>query len=491
MTIEENKSIRLVNQIAVAMIPALFLMTVVVTVIQKGNNPLLYLQPINILLCFFVLWLNYKHFINLSRFVFCVFPALNILGFSIITKLNGLTNNLAFALMPRAGLLICIVMPVLFFGYARRRLLLLAMLPSVLVFLGFDTIHKLFGIDLANLPYHPQDYFLIRSSYLIALLVLVPAILTLQRANLEYEQALNKSKEEIEAQRDDLNIKTQLLHESNQDLTASITYAKRIQNAMLLTESQIKQMLPNSFVLFSPRDIVSGDFYYCTQFQNQTTDKIILAALDCTGHGVPGAFMSMVGNEILNEVILTRQLHTPNLILAALHKGVQQALKQKETNNQDGMDVALVALTKNPNDPNQFTTIEYAGAMNPLYLFCQQAKEDNLQFEFIEIKATKRPIGGFAGEDERNYTNHVIDLVAKNYQTCRIYLCSDGYQDQFGGEKGQKFLSKRFKELLATMQTNSFANHKQILATTLHHWTTHPKTVEQIDDILVMGVELI
>jgi serine phosphatase RsbU (regulator of sigma subunit) len=480
---EDRKSVQLTNTLALALMPALALMTIAVTIIQKGNNPLLYLQPINMASAVAVLWLNYKNKINLARWVFCIVPPTNIVLFSVLTKIHGLTNNFAFALMPRAGLTICLLVPVLFFGYARRKTLAFAILPSLISIIGFDYFHSLFGIDLANFPYYPKDYMLIRASYVVTLFAIIPAILTLQQTNMQYEQEVFQQKEEILAQRDDLNQKTIALHQTNEDLMASINYAKRIQTAMLPSAESIKAILPKSFVFFRPRDVVSGDFYYCHDLPN----KVILAAVDCTGHGVPGAFMSMIGNEILNETILAKNIDTPNLILEELHKGVQKALKQKETQNQDGMDLALVALTKHPTQAQTFTSLAYAGAMNPLYLF---TSKDGSAFEFTEVKATKLPIGGFLGEEQRTFANYTHDLQSENHQVVRFYLCSDGFQDQFGGEKGQKFMTKKFKELLLNLQTQALPTHEQALQNVLTKWTNQPKVHEQIDDILILGVEI-
>jgi serine phosphatase RsbU (regulator of sigma subunit) len=488
---EEQKSIRLTNLLTRVLIPSLLCMMLVVTIIQGSVNPLVYLQPINIATCVFILWLNYKGFINISRFILCVVPPCNIVCFSVLTKIEGLSNTLAFAVMPRVGLAICVLVPVFFFGYGNRKTLLLGLLPSIICFFIFDYVHRLFGIELANLPYSPNDYFLIRASYFVILTVVIPAILTLQQTNLLYEREISQQKDEILAQRDDLDHKSialqktlHILDETNQDLTASINYAKRIQTAMLPTEEEIKKGLPNSFVFFKPRDIVSGDFYYFAEIE----DKIIIAAVDCTGHGVPGAFMSMLGNEIISEAILAKKQYAPNLILDELHKGIQKTLKQKETRNQDGMDIAMVTLTKDANESSKFATLEYAGAMNPIYIFKQMPNETPT---LIEIKADKMPIGGFRLETQTYFTNHSINLLEEPLANFRFYLCSDGYQDQFGGEKGQKFMVRKFRDFLASIQTETMEMQKEKLASKLDFWTQTPsKNYEQVDDILVLGVQV-
>ncbi len=190
--------------------------------------------------------------------------------------------------------------------------------------------------------------------------------------------------------------RTAELRKKNDNIIASITYAKRIQTAILPFEERIGKSLgkDNFFVFFQPKDIVSGDFYWLEEIQRsdasgQTETINFVAVADCTGHGVPGAFMSMIGNQLLYEIIIKNHIYSPCLILNSLHKEVHRVLRQKETQTNDGMDMAILAFQKNKN----ITKLEYAGAMNPLYYV-----QNN---EFVEIKATKRSIGGSQLEEER------------------------------------------------------------------------------------------
>jgi serine phosphatase RsbU (regulator of sigma subunit) len=267
---------------------------------------------------------------------------------------------------------------------------------------------------------------------------------------------------------------TDLLTQKNRDITASINYAKRIQTAMLPNENDVKVALPDSFVLFKPKDIVSGDFYYFAALKGENFEPalknyetIILAAVDCTGHGVPGAFMSMIGNDLLNHIILEKEITTPHRILEELHKGVRKSLKQAENKVRDGMDLSLISI--NP----QTKTLTFGGAMNPLY-YVQQGV-------FHEIKGDKKPIGGFQDNDI-TYTTHTLSL--ENSTT--IYLCSDGYQDQFNAD-GKKFMVRKFRELLFSIHQQPLAEQKNHLTTTMHKWLENSK---QIDDILVMGIRV-
>jgi ligand-binding sensor domain-containing protein/serine phosphatase RsbU (regulator of sigma subunit) len=250
-----------------------------------------------------------------------------------------------------------------------------------------------------------------------------------------------------------------------QDIKDSINYAKKIQDAILPLDEEIKKALPQSFVLFKPRDVVSGDFYWF----NKKDDHIYIAAVDCTGHGVPGAFMSMIGNSLLNEIISKKGAHDAASILKKLHSGVRKSLKQDRDSyeSKDGMDLALAVIDLTTN------TLQYSGAKRPLFFF------DTEKFE--EVKADKQSIGGLEMEDDYHFTNHNFEL--KKGDT--FYLFTDGYVDQFGGEKGKKYSTKRLKETLQEMQALSMKDQHTKLNTDIDNWKSE---VEQIDDILVVGI---
>ena len=264
--------------------------------------------------------------------------------------------------------------------------------------------------------------------------------------------------QQIEHQRNEVQ-------KSSDKITASINYAKRIQDAFLPDITAIQRTLPESFVLFKPRDIVSGDFYWFTEKKN----KIFISALDCTGHGVPGAFMSMIGNELLNEAVNRIKLTKPNEILSHLHTGVRIGLRQYETESRDGMDMTLCCI-----DLEQ-RTLEFAGANNPL-VYMQDG-------ELMVIKGNKYSIGGEQREVKREYTNHTIDIS----KPTTFYLFSDGYQDQFGGKEGKKFMSKKFRQLLHMIHERPMPEQKALLDKTIQKWQGD---IKQIDDILVMGVRV-
>ena len=313
-------------------------------------------------------------------------------------------------------------------------------------------------------------------------------VTVLNKENLRFEQdiihqnqLLQAQKKEIEIQKNDLlelheelwqqNTALQksnlIIQNKNQTIADSIQYAQRIQKSILPLEEIVKKHLPAHFILFKPRDVVSGDFYYF----EEKNDRLILATIDCTGHGVPGAFMTMVASEILNEIVQNKQIVEPDLILNKLHKNIRKALKQAETDNRDGMDLALITIDQ------KHKKVQYAGAKNPLIYM--QNNELHL------IKADKMPIGGEQREEERFFTKHEISIDLPT----TFYLFSDGYQDQFGGEQGKKFTIGRLKELFLQIHTLPLPTQQQMLNDTFEAWREQAGE-KQIDDVLVVGVKI-
>ncbi len=276
---------------------------------------------------------------------------------------------------------------------------------------------------------------------------------------------INKQNREITHKNEDLALAFDLIEKKNKDITASINYAKRIQEAILPFESRIEKAFSEYFIFFQPRDIVSGDFYWFMQRKG----KKFIAAIDCTGHGIPGAFMSMIADALLNQIVSDREVYDVNLILGELHKGIRQALKQKHTENRDGMDMAICMVD------SENKQLEYAGAKNPLY-YIQNG-------EMQIVKADRFPIGGmqFEWETERLFTKNTIDISQKTV----FYLFTDGFQDQFNGESKQKFMSKNFRELLLQIHTLPMPEQRQKLNESMKNWIGRGK---QLDDILVIGV---
>ncbi len=270
-----------------------------------------------------------------------------------------------------------------------------------------------------------------------------------------------------------LEEKNQEILQQKQHIMDSIVYAKRIQDAMLPPEEFIRQNFHEHFVLFKPRDIVSGDFYWAAKNNHLS----IIAAADCTGHGVPGAFMSMLGISFLNEIVNSEQPENlkANEVLNELREYIKKSLRQtgKEDEAQDGMDIALCIFD------NQNCQLQFAGAYNPLLLVRNK--------EIIQYKADRMPVGIYYRE-KGSFTNHTIKLEKGD----QFYIFSDGFVDQFGGKEGEKFLTKRFKSLLVENAEKSMEEQKEILLKTYNEWTNPANSAEfqQIDDILVIGIKV-
>ncbi len=321
--------------------------------------------------------------------------------------------------------------------------------------------------------------YLIGAGLLVALVFVYLIHRSRQREKMAKEMVLLQ-KEEIQQQHEELQQTLQIINEQktvienkNTNIIASITYAKRIQTAILPFAYRFEKVFgaENYFIFFRPRDIVSGDFYFLETIETAEKTLSVLAVADCTGHGVPGAFMSMVGNQILNEAILKNALHEPAQILQFLRGEVRRILQQHENDSKDGMDIIIVTLTKS----ESLSKLAYAGAMNSLYYVQNQ--------ELTEIKATKLRIGGNTLRENETYEQHEIPYTPDTF----FYLSSDGYQDQFGGEQDKKFMSKNFKTLLLEISSNSMPKQKQILEQTFDKWKDKG---EQTDDVLVVGLRV-
>jgi len=272
---------------------------------------------------------------------------------------------------------------------------------------------------------------------------------------------------EIIRQRDELDLSNKELDKKNHQIMESINYAKLIQTAMLQPETTLDEHVPDSFILFKPRNVVSGDFYWYTN----KGDKLIIAAIDCTGHGVPGAFMSMIGANILNQIVLNENNTEPHIILDELHKGVNIALNQKHTGNDDGMDASLFVIDKKKK------AISFSGARNSLVL----VKNGELQ----EIDGDDISIGGFMRSRDEEFTKKEIPVDGDIY----VYSFSDGYPDQFGGERNRKFMHGRMKDLLFDIHKKDMSEQKDILENTIESWKKE-SNAKQTDDILVIGMHV-
>lgn len=280
---------------------------------------------------------------------------------------------------------------------------------------------------------------------------------------------LSHQNEEIQKQRDQIQ-------RQNENISKSINYAQGIQKALLPSQKNLEQFFPDSFIFFKPRDVVSGDYYWFKPIPGSNgeykhgVDKFAISAIDCTGHGVPGAFLSMIGYNLLDEII-DKKIHRPGEILKELNKGVRKTLRQDETDNRDGMDMALCVW-----DP-QTKTIEFSGAKNPLVYINNG--------ELTRIRGDKESIGGGGGANaEQEFKTHTLEVEGSTW----IYMFSDGFIDQFGGKDGRKFMIKNFTELLKHIHQLPACEQREILKITFNEWKR--QEYPQIDDVLVVGFKL-
>ena len=289
---------------------------------------------------------------------------------------------------------------------------------------------------------------------LLVLLILVYAFIQKRKNNIE-----------LEARNKEINFQKQLVEEKNKEITDSIVYAKRIQAAILPPQKIVKQYLNQSFILYKPKDIVAGDFYW----MENTGDTVLFAAADCTGHGVPGAMVSVICNNGLNRSVREHGLTDPGKILDKTREIVIQEFEKSEDDVKDGMDIALCSLKLS----ESYAKLQYAGANNPLWIVRNE--------EIIEIKANKQPIGKY--DNLEPYTTHTVELQKND----TIYIFSDGFADQFGGENGKKLKAANFKKLLLSIQKENMTRQKELLDDAFGQWKGE---LEQLDDVCVIGVRI-
>jgi len=281
------------------------------------------------------------------------------------------------------------------------------------------------------------------------------------------EEKVRQRTAEVVKQKEEIDQQKEQLEEYFLQVTDSIKYAQKIQEAILPPESYVRKLLPDSFIFYRPKDIVSGDFYWL----GEAEDRVYFAAVDCTGHGVPGAFMSIVGYNQLKQAVITTNGGSPAEILDHLNIGVSETLHQKDENStsKDGMDVAICSLNHKTKE------LQYAGAFNPLYLL-----RDG---KIAQTKGDKFPIGSFLDGATPNFTNHKLQLLEGDI----LYIFSDGYADQFGGPRGKKMMYKKFRDTLIANSQKDLSVQKDLLRDHLYDWMGEE---EQVDDILVIGVKV-
>ncbi len=456
MELEQQKKIMLSNQISVFLFFVILLLNTSVHFFYVKQSIFAHLSSFTILTTPI---LNRYGYNRLSSFLLSLLtPALTLL-FTILGKLNlAEASPIVGYIFPRALMVSYISLPFILIRKKDKFFMTLMVFVTVFFALSFDFFHNLFGVGFSEdkldfSSYESTNYFMI---FPVAILIL--GFLFLTNINIKYENKVLRLIKELETNK-------LLVELKNKNITDSIKYAKKIQTAFLPKPELITQTLPNSFVLNMPRDIVSGDFYWIRQVENQ----IIIISGDCTGHGVPGAFLSILGTTLLNEIIVSKKIVKPDLILNELRLAVINSLNQDgaQKEQKDGMDMSVCLF--NP----ETKMLHYAGAFNPLIIIRQD--------ELIEYKADRQPIGIY--NKQLPFTTHEIQLSDNDI----FYMFSDGYSSQFGGEKNEKLKTGRFKEILRTISKLDISKQKDELEKLFTGWKG---TNEQIDDILVIGVQV-
>ncbi|MBC7391666.1 MAG: SpoIIE family protein phosphatase [Opitutaceae bacterium] len=312
-----------------------------------------------------------------------------------------------------------------------------------------------------------KEQFMVKGGFLllavgIFMIILIKARYDLTIKEIKARLALKASNEELGRQKD-------IVEKSNLKITDSIKYAKRIQDSILGNLSRMESWFPGSFVLFMPKDILSGDFYW--MYEDKPNQVKIVIAADCTGHGVPAAMMTVLANSILNEVVIQGKIYSPDTILYSLDQKIAESLNSRSENEEkinDGMDVSILCFTP--------SGVSYAAAKNPLFII--NGTETQL------IAASKFPIGSTQYGDNKIFEKHDL-LLSKG---AKLYMYSDGFPDQFGGPDNKKYLSKRFREFLLKTSNLSMIEQKLKLTEEFILWKGEQSI--NTDDVLVIGIQV-
>lgn len=317
-----------------------------------------------------------------------------------------------------------------------------------------------------------EDGVHVSGAVVAAFVVIGVVVLVLLAVLYQAFRKIKRINSRLEAQRDEIECQKNLILVKNEQITDSINYARKIQDSILVPEAKIKRWLPDMFIYYKPKDIVSGDFYWFSRYES----KCVITAIDCTGHGVPGAFISMIGNTLLHEIVNIKHVFKPDQILAMLHTGITLALNQDSDDSDDsgsegGMDMSLCTVD------TRLNRFQFAGAKNSIYV----VQGDKLKI----LKANYYSVGGRTLRPGMEVSFTCYDFMYDDNTS--IYMFSDGYLDQYGGESNEKFNAQRFKELILANRALPMEEQKAVITKTMEQWIGDR---QQIDDFLVMGIKL-
>lgn len=483
----------------ICMLLAAFLMYIIKGMVYTPAGFLLAMPVI-----MFSLFLNYKGKVSLSVLIISIFFPIYFVTMSLVAKAHGEGLEYTFYVLPRMGLIIITIISFLVLGFDKLIKALTGAVVGLLCFFLFDYIHHLFDLGVKdtlsgkNFNFEAIMYilgavfsfFIAISSFMQKINTQYEKIVTDQRDSIKAKnEELKSQKDEIETQRDQVTEQKNIIEEMHDQLNKSIDYATRLQASVLPENKILENYVSDNFIFFKPKDKVSGDFYWWTHIEGNT----VIAGADCTGHGVPGAFMSMLGISFLREIVTKEYITHPGIILNKLRKNIINTLKQRgETGEQkDGMDISLICIN------HENGILQYAGANNSIYVISENIHIELQNFDdskkrifelpdtdriLLEIKADRMPIGIYQKMEKFNM--HEIKISKGDI----IYLFSDGFPDQFGGDKGKKYLYKSFKKLLLSNSYKSMDQQCNILEREIESWKGDQYT--QIDDILVLGIKI-
>jgi serine phosphatase RsbU (regulator of sigma subunit) len=485
-TLSEQKKLILTNQISVLLFSVLITL-LIFTAIATGG-----VSVVSFVICSLIItipWMNHKGLYRITSFMMSVIFPVNVLIFSSILKVQMSTEkiDIIYHFVPRFMLLGGLVLPLILIGIRHWYFLLIAVTVNMACLLMYDTVSHWFGVGINDMPLGWDKYPAINYLIVLPWLLILLGFIFLQSINNKYEKRilelnsdlssrnilLNQQKEEISSQRDEIEAQRDTVQKQKgqlevilKDQTDSIHYARHIQTALL--PGRLDEYFKSYGLLFRPKDIVSGDFYWA----GKVADNVIFTVADCTGHGVPGAFMSMLGVSVLNKLVNEQEIHSPGEILGKMRDNIISALNQKEGEpEKDGLDMALCCLNT--------TTMQlsFSGANNP----CRILRSSENGTEVIELAPDKMPVAIYERMD--GFTEKQFQLAKGDL----IVLMSDGLEDQFGGEKGKKLKAVKVKEWLvesSVMCPEKMAEH---INAKLTDWMTGQ---EQTDDITMLAVKI-
>jgi serine phosphatase RsbU (regulator of sigma subunit) len=357
-------------------------------------------------------------------------------------------SHIYFLFMPMAAIIL----------FDNSKVIFLYFVSSLVCLVVVKLIYLFPALVPFRVPYYKPELL---NSYLGIMNILFTTTLIFLAVRLFKSENLGYSRE--------LSEKRAELEEKNKDILSSIHYAKRIQGVLLASDRVLKKNLPEHFILYKPKDIVSGDFYWASS-ENAAPGRFLLCVGDCTGHGVPGAFMSLLGISFLNEITVQQKITSPEKIFNRLRQEIIRALNPEGTleEGKDGMDAVMCSFDFSS------LTLEFACANNPVWIISNN--------QLKEYRPDKFPIGMHEGE-KKEFTLQQVQLRKGDL----VYLLTDGYADQFGGDKGKKFKYKKLQELLTAHSGKTMHEQKHILDKTIEAWKGN---LEQVDDILVVGIRV-